>query len=166
MKSELISEQLLSDEIYIDSSELKSGVDSILLKKLKEKLEGKSISSGYVMKDSIELINRSKYGKCTGNNKISYNISYKTNLVSPVIGLKIGCYINSVTKAGVVAYIKLDDYGDYEGNKFQDSPLLILIPLNRFEDKNIQENTKIDIEITAVRIIYNNKTIQVIGRPI
>ena len=42
-----------------------------------------------------------------------------------------------------MAYIKLDDYGDYEGNKFQDSPLLILIPLNRFEDKNIQENSRI-----------------------
>lgn len=166
MKSDLISEQLLSDDIYIDSSELKSGIDSILLKKLKEKLEGKTITSGYVINDSIELINRSKYGKCMGNNKISYNISYKTKLVSPVIGLNIECYINSITKAGVVAYIKLDDYGDYEGNKFDDSPLLILIPLNRFDGKSIQENTKINIEITAVRIVYNNKTIQVIGRPI
>lgn len=166
MKSDLISEQLLSDEIYIDSSELKSDIDSILLNKLKEKLEGKSITSGYVMKDSIVLINRSKYGKCMGNNKIAYNISYKTKLVSPVIGLEIECYVNSVTKAGVVAYIKLDDYGNYEGNKFEDSPLLILIPLNRFDGKSIQENTKINIEITAVRIIYNNKTIQVIGRPI
>jgi DNA-directed RNA polymerase subunit E'/Rpb7 len=166
MKSQLISEQLLSDEIYIDSSELNMGIDAILLKKLKEKLEGKSITSGYVMKNSIVILNRSKYGKCVGNNKISYHINYKTRLVSPVIGLNIDCYINSVTKAGVVAYIKLDDFGDYEGNKFEDSPLLILIPLNRFEDKNIQENTKINIEITAIRIIYNNKTIQVIGRPV
>ena len=166
MKSELISEQILSDdEISIDCSEINSSVDSILTKKLKEKLEGNCITSGYVMKDSIELINRSKYGECY-KGKTRYNISFKTRLVSPVVGLNIECYINSITKAGVVAYIKLDDYGNYEGNKFEDSPLLILIPLNRFEGKNIQENTKINVEITAFRIMKNNKTIQVIGRPI
>lgn len=166
MKSDLISEQLLSDEIYIESSDLKLDINSILLSKLKGKLEGKNITSGYVMKDSIVLINRSKYGKCMGNNKILYDISYKTKLVSPVIGLEIECYINSITKAGVVAFIKLDDYGNYEGNKFEDSPLLILIPLNRFDGKSIQENTKINIEITALRIIGDHSTIQVIGRPI
>jgi DNA-directed RNA polymerase subunit E'/Rpb7 len=166
MKSELISVQLLSDEIYIDSSELKNSIDETLLMKLKEKFEGKSISCGYIMKDSIQVVNRSKYGKCVGNNKILYNISYKATLVSPVIGLKIQCYVNSITKAGVVAYIKLNEYGDYEGSKFKDSPLLILIPLNRFEDKNIQDNTKIEIEITALRIKYKHNTIQVIGRPI
>uniref|UniRef100_A0A6C0CY75 S1 motif domain-containing protein n=1 Tax=viral metagenome TaxID=1070528 RepID=A0A6C0CY75_9ZZZZ len=165
MTTDLINEQLLSDDIYIDSSELKSGIDDILLVKLKDKFEGKTITSGYIIKDTIVIVGRSKYGKCIGNNKISYNVNYKTVLVSPVIGLNIDCYINNITKAGVVAYIKLNDYGKYEGSTFEDSPLLILIPLSRFEDKNININDKIKIEITAVRTKYNNKTIQIIGRP-
>jgi len=166
MTMDLISEQLLSEDIYIDSSELNKNINDILTIKLKNKLEGKCISTGYIIKDTIDIVNRSKYGKCIGNNKIEYNINFKTVLISPVVGLKISCYIHNLTKAGVVAYIKLSDYGDYEGDEFEDSPLLILIPLNRFEDENIKVNTKIDIEITAIRIKYNNKTIQIIGRPI
>lgn len=165
MTMDLISEQLLSDSININSSEMNQNINDILTIKLKNKFEGKSISTGYIIKDTIDIVNRSKYGECNSG-ETNYNINFKTVLVSPVVGLKISCYVHNVTKAGVVAYIKLSDYGDYEGNKFEDSPLLILIPLNRFENENIQENTKIDIEITAIRIRYNNKTIQIIGRPI
>tara|TARA_Y100001958_G_scaffold129622_1_gene98244 strand:- start:8240 stop:8740 length:501 start_codon:yes stop_codon:yes gene_type:complete len=166
MTMDFISEQLLTeDDIYIDSSEMNQKFNDILTIKLKNKFEGKSISTGYIIKDTIDIVNRSKYGVCEGG-KSKYNINFKAVLVSPVVGLKISCYVHNVTKAGVIAYIKLSDYGDYEGNKFEDSPLLILIPLNRFEDENVQVNTKIDIEITAIRIRYNNKTIQIIGRPI
>ena len=93
-------------------------------------------------------------------------MNYKTKVVSPVIGSIIACHVKNITKAGVVAYIKLSDYGDYDTNIFTESPLVILIPLNRFDDKSINSGDKIDIEITAMRIKYKNQTIQIIGRPI
>jgi|TARA_B110000902_G_C13902600_1_gene434982 DNA-directed RNA polymerase subunit E'/Rpb7 len=166
MKSELISEQILTDEIYLNSDDINHDINGLINIKLKEKLEGKCINIGFIINNSILIINRSKYGKCVGDNKIKYIVNYKTKVVSPVIGSIIACHVKNITKAGVVAYIKLSDYGDYDTNIFTESPLVILIPLNRFDDKSINSGDKIDIEITAMRIKYKNQTIQIIGRPI
>jgi len=166
MTTELISEQILDEEIFLDSSDINDEINDILTIKLKDKLEGRCINSGFIIKNSIIIINRSIHGRCVGNNKIMYNIKFKTRIVSPILGSIISCYINNVTKAGVVAYIKLSDYDGLEGHLFTDSPLKILIPIKRFENTDINTGSKINIMITAKRIKYKNTTIQVIGRPV
>ena len=80
----------------------------------------------------------------------------------------IDCYINSINKMGILAYIKLNEIiPDYKGdNTFSNSPLIIIIPLQIIEDidkESIGLEKKIKVKINAIRLKYNANKIQIIG---
>ena len=169
--TDIINDQILDDIIYLDSRDMNRDINTMLSIKLKNKLEGKCNSIGYILKDSIELINKS-IGKCIsidGKNKIEYTIKYKAKVLSPTKGSIINCYINSITKAGVVAYIKLNELikttDITETSNISNSPMIILIPIARFQDNEIKNDMKLTIELTAIRIKFNNESIQAVGTP-
>ena len=160
-------EQLLTTTIQINSSDIyrTKNIDGLIKYRLKEQLEGVCGKYGYVVKDSISIVKRS-IGKAVTHNeesKVEYNLTYKMKVISPCISEIFTCKIDSITKMGIIAYMKMEDE---ELNNIQKSPILFIVPQEYIED-DISLFTKdqtINIEIVQKRIKYRMKQIQVVGK--
>ena len=106
-----ISEQLLTSTLILNPKDLNSDIDSIVRIKLKENVEGKSYEDGYIIEDSVRIIQRSM-GKMVTNGKkseIKYLIKYKAKVVSPSANDEINIIISSINKLGIIGYIRLNE---------------------------------------------------------
>ena len=154
---------------YISEQVLDIDINLILNKKIKERLEGKCHQLGFILPDSIH-INEKSLGKLVSienTSKIRYHLKYKANIINPSKGNQIKCYISNITKAGIIAYIKMNEIiDDYDGeNNITDSPLIIIIPSGRIDNiENMHITQTINIEVTASRTKFNSKNIQIIGK--
>jgi DNA-directed RNA polymerase subunit E'/Rpb7 len=164
-----ISEQLLTININLKPDEMKTDIDNLIKQKLKEKIECKCSENGYILKDSIIIIKRSLGKIQTFNQKsiITFIITYKAKVISPIKGLSLDVYINNINKMGVIAFIKL---GIKENETFDDSPLIIILPKEYFNEntqsfEDLKINQKINITVVGSRIKYNSDKIQVVGKP-
>ena len=160
------SEQLLTTSININSDSIKGDINQLLFHKLKQKYEGVCNKDGYVKKDSIEIVDRSIGEVKTINNTsyIVYNITYKAGVLSPVEGIKLDIVIDSITKMGIIGYIKFD-----ESDTIEDSPFIIIVPKEYFDDNSFEKHSVKDIlqvVIIASRIKYLSKNIQIVGKPL
>tara|TARA_B100001093_G_C26809747_1_gene1007059 strand:+ start:296 stop:790 length:495 start_codon:yes stop_codon:yes gene_type:complete len=159
-------EQLFSDTILIQAKNLKNNIDNYINYYLKNKFEGKCYNNSYIIKDSINIVNRSFGRLSTINNEgyIKYEVTYKVNSITPGINEKYDCKISSITKMGVVGYL---DYGD--NSNIEDSPLLFIIPKTYFEDENtssLKVGDILRVELLDIRTKFMKKQIQVIGKPV
>ena len=106
-----INIQKLNIKINIKPNELNKNINEIIFLKLKKKTEGICINVGYVIRNSIDIINKS-IGKIINlNNKsfIEYSINYSAIILSPNKDDIINCYIDNINKLGIVEYIKLSE---------------------------------------------------------
>ena len=164
-------EQLLSDTFHIKSSNLlkSKNIDGLLKHKMKKQYEKKCSKNGYVIADSFDIIQRSIGKLITLNNEsyIQYEVNYRIKSIIPCKDDIYECIINSITRMGIIAYL---NYKEKEDSEIKDSPLLIIIPKESFnEDNLITDYTigqKIKIKVLDSRIKYMSKQIQVIGEPI
>lgn len=101
----------LDERIALSPSELntirdKDGVKSILVTKLKEKLEGKCHTNGYIKPGSLEIIGRSmgiaENGRFTGN--ILYDCKIKCDVLYPTGGSEMSVLVIKVNKMGAYAH--------------------------------------------------------------
>ena len=170
-----INTQKLTKIINIKPNELNQNINEIIFLKLKEFTEGFCINEGYVITDSINIINKS-IGKIINlNNKsyVQYSINYSAIILSPNKDDIINCYIDNINKLGIVAYIKLSELIkstdininiDNEIDTFSNSPLIIIIPETNIDDiTKYNKNDNINIKVVAIRIKYNSDKIQLIG---
>ena len=160
-------EQLLTITIQINASDIyrTKNIDGLIKYKLKEQLEGVCGKYGYVIKDSISIINRS-IGKAITHNeqsKIEYNLTYKMKVILPCSSEIFTCKIDSITKMGIIAYMKIDD--DIN-NTIKESPILFIVPQEYIEDDidMYKKDQIINIEVLQKRIKYRTKQIQVVGK--
>lgn len=160
------STQLLTTSINIESKNITGDINELLFRYLKKKYEGVCNKDGYVKKDSLEIVNRS-VGEVKTINSISYvvyKITYKATILSPVQGIQINITINSITKMGIIGYLK-----DKDEDTIEDSPFIVIVPKEYFEDKSVDGynvNDTLDIIIEAARIKYLSKNIQVVAKPL
>jgi|TARA_B110000285_G_scaffold231387_1_gene300010 DNA-directed RNA polymerase subunit E'/Rpb7 len=163
-----ISEQLLTSVLILNPKELNSDIDSIVRMKLKENVEGRSYEDGYIIEDSVRIIQRSM-GKIVTNGKkseIKYLIKYKAKVVSPSENDEINIIISSINKLGIIGYIRLN-----EGDTSEESPMLIMVPKEYFNEstRNFNDLTvgqKMDVVTVGVRSKFNSSNIQVIAKPL
>ena len=164
--SEYISSQLLTTSINVDSRAIQGNINQLLYKLLKKKYEGVCNKDGYVQMNSLQIVNRS-IGEVKTINNISYivyNITYKANIYSPVKGTQLECSVNSITKMGIVGFLK-----GKETDTIETSPFIIIVPREYFNDDTIDSisvNDTIKIEIVDSRIKYMSKNIQIVGKPL
>ena len=165
-----INEQLLTSNLILNPRDLNDDIDNTIKYQLKEKLEKKCHEDGYIIEDSVKVIKRSMGKVSTNNGKshIKYLITYKAKLISPSDGDELSIYINNINKMGIIGYIKLNIN---DGETFNDSPLVIMIPRDYFKDssKNIDDLTigqKLDVIIIGSRIKFRSDKIQAIARPV
>ena len=155
MDLSFISNQKLSTKINLKPNELNQNINEIIFYKLKTQNEGFCIKEGYIIKNSIDIINKSIGHIVNLNNKsyIQYNINYKAIILSPKENDIINCYIDNINKLGIVAYIKLSEllnsiYIDKSNDTFNNSPVVIIIPEINIDDitkYNSNDNITCDI---------------------
>ena len=149
-------------EVHVSPGDIRSTIGNAIDMKLKKDIEGVCCEDGYVIKDSIKIMERSlgKIINVNNQSKVMYNIKYSCDIISPSNGVKIDCYINSVTKMGAVAFIKHDKISE-----FKDSPLLIIIPKTySVEADSLELNKKFKIEVMATRLKYRANQIHVVAK--
>ena len=162
-----ITEQLLTTNLFVNASQVNKNIDNVIKENLKEQLEGLCYEDGYIVKDSVKIINKSM-GKIVVNDNVSsvsYSIRYKAKIISPSEGDIIESFVSNVNKMGVVSYIKLSDVGSSE-----DSPLVIMIPREYFDQSiydlnDINIGQKITVVVVGSRIKYRSEKVQVIAKP-
>mgnify|MGYP006152139007 CR=1 FL=1 len=160
----LYSTQLLTTSINIEPHKIKGDINKLLVYNLKRINECTCNEHGYIVKDSIELVNRSIGEIKIIDNKsyIIYNITYKSTIISPSKGNQLTCVINSNNKMGLIGYIKNKD-----DDTINDSPFIIIIPSEYFDDiSKVSVNDEIKVEIEAYRTKYKSKQIQVVAKPV
>lgn len=163
-----ITEQLLTTNLFVNASQVNKDIDNVIKDNLKEQLEGLCYEDGYIVKDSVKIINKSM-GKIVVNDNVSsvsYSIKYKAQIISPSDGDIIETYVSNVNKMGVVAYIKLSD-----GDSSEDSPMIIMIPREYFEKSiynvdDINVGQKLNVIVVGSRIKYRSEKVQIIARPV
>ena len=163
-----ITEQLLTTNLFVNASQVNKNIDNVIKDNLKEQLEGLCYEDGYIVKDSVKIINKSM-GKIVVNDNVSsvsYSIKYKAKIISPSDGDIVESYVSNVNKMGVVAYIKLS-----EGDSSEDSPMVIMIPREYFEQSiynfdDINVGQKLNVVVVGSRIKYRSEKVQIIAKPV
>ncbi len=163
-------EQLLSDTISIPSRNIykNNKIDGYILHYLKNKYEKKCHNNGYVIPDSIEIIQRSCGKIETINNEsfIQYNINYKNKSIIPTKDDVFECIIDSITRMGVIAYL---NYKESEDSSIKESPLLFIVPKDFLPEGKIDQlkiNDTINIKVLDTRIKFMAEQIQIVGEGI
>ena len=134
-----INTQKLSEIINIEYNEINTkNLDQKVYNKLLEKVDNKCYKNGYILKNSIKMINKSlcKLENLDSENKLVCKINFSVAIIQPGVEDIIECYIDNINKMGIIAYIKLKDIiEDYKGgNTLNDSPLIKIIPLQLIEN--------------------------------
>lgn len=84
-------------------------IDTILIQRLKAKIEGRCISSGFVKPDSLEILHRSmgtaENGRFTGN--WIYYVKLQCKVFHPETNTPVTCKVIKVNKMG--AYVVFDE---------------------------------------------------------
>ena len=152
---------MLTVEEYINSYEMNGDINRVLFNKIKEHFGNKCHEAGYILKESIQLIQRSLGKIQTINDKSSilYIIKFKCKLINPSIEDNIEVVINNINKMGIISYYKIDNLTTLEN-----SPLLIIIPYEEIKNKPYKEGDKINIVVESVRIKHSSTQIQIIGK--
>lgn len=154
MTSTIYNERLIEKKVSINFNELTKNVDELLLNKLKMLYENKCNESGFIQKDSIELIKRTNgyISQYTDLSNIQFNIIFKCMVCNPSPNLIVDCKIIEIIKPGLIAEL---------------FPLSIIIPTQIHTNKKLFNSLNIGDYIT-VKIIdskfkKNENEIQAVG---
>jgi len=162
------SNEILTEKIQIHFDEINTkDINTKLFSLLKNKIENKCYNSGYIIQNSIKIINKTlgKIVNYDSKNMIEYNIRFSAKIIKPTIDDIIECYISEKNKLGLLAYIKYKDIIENgKNNGIGESPLLIIIPMETIDDVDKYDiNMKIKVVVKATRIKFDANKIQVIG---
>ena len=152
----LFNELLLKENIEVPPHRFNNNIDNYLEESLKDKIEEKCISEGYIKKNSVNILKKS-LGLLKGsrfNGDINYVLLYKALVCNPKIGTTINCNVKLVNnKLGI-----LGNNGPLTiiiGRQFHNNPSLL-------DEVNIGDN--IEIKIIDSKYSLNDKEIKIIGK--
>tara|TARA_B100000902_G_scaffold318756_1_gene310752 strand:+ start:2030 stop:2545 length:516 start_codon:yes stop_codon:yes gene_type:complete len=162
------SNEILTEKIQIHFDEINTkDINTKIYTLLKNKIENKCYKSGYIIQNSIKIINKTlgKIVNYDSTSMIEYNIRFSVKIIKPTIDDIIECYISEKNKLGILAYIKYKDIIENgKNNGIGESPLLIIIPMETIDDiDKYDTNMKIKVVVKATRIKFDANKIQVIG---
>ena len=148
--------------IQLNPMEHNNSIDETLLEKLKDKIEGKCDSFGYIKPDSARILKRSM-GQCQPgqfNGNCNYKIAYSVEVCNPVEGMIIKCVVKNINKMGL--FCEMADISP--------SPLsLILAKQHHMDDSkeafdNVKINDVINVKGVGKKFNYNDTIISCIGK--
>ena len=163
--TDYIKEILMTTSIHLNSNECSrcKNIDGLIKYKLKKEHENLCNKHGYVLENTLKLINRS-IGKIVTHDNMSmieYNITMKINVIYPCEKDIFTVKIDNITKMGVIGYLN-DSENKYN---IENSPILFIVPSGYIEDiDSYKKDMKIEVEVLQSRIKYKSKQIQVVGK--
>jgi DNA-directed RNA polymerase subunit E'/Rpb7 len=158
--SEIFVESILSTNIQLKPQDYNKDMDSIILEKLKHKVEGKCDKNGYIKPGSVEILSRSmgQLLQAQFNGCSKFKVWYKILTCNPVEGMVVKCSVLNRNKMGLFCELYNHD----------PSPLTIILAKqhhlkdDRYED--IKIGSSVDVEIVGIKFEYNDTQISCIGR--
>lgn len=124
MTTSIYNERLIQKTVSLNFNELTKDLDSMLLNKIKFLYENKCNESGFIKKDSIELIKRTNgyVSQYYDLSNIQFNIIFKCQICNPAPDLIVDCKIIELIKPGLIA---------------ESFPLSIIVPIQLHTNKKI-----------------------------
>jgi len=118
-------------------------------------MEGKCCKDGYIKEESVKMVKRSpgyiRNNQFTGD--IHYNITFSCSVCYPSKGDTIICTVKNKNKIGLLA---------------EEGPMTIIIAFQHHPDReifqNINNDTKILVQISGSRFKVGDDKISVVGR--
>lgn len=167
-ETEIVKKQLdklyttvvLEESINLTAKETNYDINSIIINKLRSKIEGKCIKEGYVRKNSLKIVSRTMGLLINSdfNSAANFIVKYSSDVC--VIGNNqiIECEVHSVDKSQIICYIGDSNISPVE---------IYLFKQHHIGDENymnLQENDTIRIQAIKSRYEYNDKQIVVLGK--
>ena len=150
----LYMKMLLSKKVKLPYNIIGNNIDSVLLSKLTNELEGRCNNEGYVKPHSLSIITYSS-GMISGDS-VTFDVAFECQICRPVEGTKLSCIVRNVTKAGIRA--EIND---------KQSPLIIFIARDHHHQSKYfsmqKEGDIINVRIIGQRFELNDKYISVIA---
>ena len=141
--------------------DFKKAVDDMAIQKIKENIEGRCIGSGYVIPNTVKLIERSTITFPHEALQLHYSmrVHYEYVLCNPNPGAVLKCKVVTKNKIGILGRLE-----------HENSPLVILVPgdlCNTPEKETVlkkaTQNDIIEIVVIAKKFEQNDKKITVIA---
>ena len=146
---------LLKKKVILHPRYINKKFEDNILQQLLEEVGDKCIKEGFVVKDSIKIVKRSKGYTLDSNfsGNIYFDIVYKAKVCNPIRDNIIKCKINKINKFGVQASV---------------GPLSVIIAKQYHNNKelfnNLEIDSNIDVSVIGSRYSINDKIIEVMGR--
>jgi DNA-directed RNA polymerase subunit E'/Rpb7 len=155
MNRKIYYTQIINYTEGIQACNLDKDINNLLLEKIKHKLGNKCTKNGYVIKDSIKILERSIGTIKTThfNGLTTFNIKLEVKVCNPSEGDIVSCQVIGKNKMGILA---------------KQFPMLIALSkihhtnLSRFD--SIMPNDEIKIQVIDSKFSINDEEIQVIGK--
>ena len=154
--SYIFTRSVLTMKIHMKMNEIGKELRKNLETKIRNKIEGKCISEGYVRPNSVKV---SVYS--SGNvayEFIEFQVVFECDICHPVQDMNVECKVVSITRAGIQAEVRLDDGS---------IPLVIYVARDHNYSselyEEIQENHKIVARIRGIRYELNDPSISAIA---
>ena len=146
---------IINYKLNVNPIFLNKDLDINLKKILTNKVEGKCINEGYVLKDSVDILDRS-IGLLNNNQfdgHITFNLKVGLKICNIPNETVIECSVKKKNKLGILAEL---------------GPLLIIVPLELHTNKNIFKeiniNDKINVYVVGKTFKLNSKNISIYGK--
>lgn len=151
------NKSVLEKKVYLNIVEVGNNVKHVLEMKLKDVVEGKCISEGFVRPNSLRILNFSS-GLIQGD-KIEFVTVFECDICHPVEGQLIECTTKAIAKAGIHA-VKTDN---------DVTSLHIFIAKDHHVQESsyfneIKENMNIVVKVIGIRYELNDPHICIIAK--
>ena len=145
---------IISKKVYINFSHIDKNINNKLLNILKNDIENKCITEGFIKNNSIKIIKNSS-GLLQDDN-VCFNITLECMAANPVESMRFICKVKTITKVGIRA--EIDD---------PDNPFIIFLArdhhYNNAEFSKIKEDDYITVRVLGQRFELNDTNISVIA---
>ena len=144
-----VKEHIRSNDIYTAES-----IDEHLLQKIKKKIGNQCSAYGYIIGDSIKIVDRSLGNIISShfNGNLVYNVKLEVNICTPSKNDIIRCKVVAKNKIGILC---------------ENKPFVVILSKDYHSKhatfNNIQENDMINVKILDYKYKYSDDQIQVVG---
>jgi predicted NAD-dependent protein-ADP-ribosyltransferase YbiA (DUF1768 family)/DNA-directed RNA polymerase subunit E'/Rpb7 len=157
MTTELFNKIQCNYSTTISPKEISSSINDILTNKIKNDIEGKCTTDGYVRKDSIKITRRSPGSIMAShfNGTILYHVNFVADVSNPFEGMILKSKVENVNKMGVIASAGENNF------------LSILLAKQHHIDNDdfvkIDTGDEIYVSVIGKRFEYGDSQISIIG---
>ena len=155
----LFTKTTIKKSLSIEPKYINNQLNDYILKRIREKFEGKCLTYGYIKNNSTKILKRSIGSVLTShfNGNILYNVEFSVDLCNPLEGNVIDIVVKNINKMGILGAIPDEE----------EAPLNILLARQHHIDNeaflNLKEGEIIQGKIIGKRFEYGGDQISVIA---